>query len=270
MAGGRDRRMKTPVEINRERLRLELRDALPYTPGQADRLADAIDAYAEAWHRETLDKASDIAAVERALETMAPPTDPPTEPKRNAIPPPALDTPSGNPDAWIITNERGDALHEVYEHEANALANAANWYGDTDAPVVHYVPADRLLEVEQQLEESREHVRKLGEFFHAATKCPGCGSEDCEVDQTPGAETMRCAACGVDRWDSPVSRVAYDRLRKALEEIASGNGSDWVTGVAARALKGPSIVVEPAPGDRCGNTGQLPGGGECPGCRSCA
>lgn len=30
------------------------------------------------------------------------------------------------------------------------------------------------------------------------------------------------------------------------------------------------IEVVPAPGDRCGNTGKLPDGTPCPGCRACA
>jgi len=31
----------------------------------------------------------------------------------------------------------------------------------------------------------------------------------------------------------------------------------------------PAIVIVPAPGDRCGNTGRLPDGTPCPGCRAC-
>lgn len=30
------------------------------------------------------------------------------------------------------------------------------------------------------------------------------------------------------------------------------------------------IVIEPAPGDRCGNTKKLESGERCPGCRACA
>lgn len=36
------------------------------------------------------------------------------------------------------------------------------------------------------------------------------------------------------------------------------------------AARRPSVVVVEAPGDACGNTGRLPGGGRCPGCRACS
>jgi len=89
----------------------------------------------------------------------------------------------------------------------------------------------KLDRAERERDEARAELQKLSDFFQMPSKCGACGETACTVDQTPGAETLRCSSCRADRLvqrgeselraerDALVARV--ESARKIIEKVGA-------------------------------------------------